>query len=181
MTLRNTLSVSAVLLSILVACMQTGDPGQSQQLKVTDPDGAARGVVVLESRRAGTSAYAEVRMGERDFTLAQWTDADTSARHSVVSSSDGALRYESITDASGARVVLTDGSGTRAVSAGQALGSLDRDAATLLLNFRPGAGDEVAYYETYCVGYDTSDPKDWHLVVGSCTCEHWYSVICTMN
>jgi hypothetical protein len=181
MTLRNTLSVSAILLSMLVACAQTGDAGQSQQIKVSDPDGAARSVVVLETRRAGTSAYAEVRMGQRDFTLAQWTDADTGARHNVVSSSDGALRYESITDASDARVVLTDASGTRVASAGEPLGGLDSDAATLLSNFRPGAGDEVAYYETYCVGYDTSNPADWHLVVGACTCEHWYSVICTMH
>ena len=181
MTLRNTLSVSAIVLSMFVACAQSGDLGQPQEIKISDPDGAARGVVVLDSRSAGTSAYAEVRMGERDFTLAQWTDAGTGARHSVVSSADGALRYESIIDASGARVVVTDASGTRVVSAGEALGGLDRDAATLLLNFRPGVGGEVAYYETYCVGYDTSDPKDWHLYIGTCSCEHWYSVICTMN
>lgn len=181
MTLRNTLSISAILLSMFVACAPTGDPGPSQEINVADPDGAARSVVVLDNRQAGTSAYVEVRMGQRDFTLAQWTDADTGARHNVVSSSDGVLRYESITEVSDARVVLTDASGTRVVSAGQALGGLDRDAATLLLNFRPGAGGEVAYYETYCVGYDTSNPADWHLVVGACTCEHWYSVICTMH
>ena len=176
------LSISAFALSMFAACGQSGDAGPGQAVQVRDPDGAAQTVTVLDSDRADGAAYAEVVVAGRDFTLAQWLDTATATRHSVVTSSDGGLRYEYIADPAGSRVVLSDRTGTRTVPAGGALGSMDRDAATLLMNFRPAAGDGVAYqYDTYCVGYDTSDPSDWHLTVFSCTCAHWYSVICYAN
>jgi hypothetical protein len=174
------LCISAFALSMFAACSQGEDPGQAQ-IQVAGPDGAAHSVTVLDSQRAAGSSYAEVRIGDREFTLSQWVDAATSARHSAVASSDGSLRYEYVANGLDARLVIADRAGTRVVPAGGALGNLDRDAATLLMSLRPGA-DGVAYsYSTYCVGYDTSDPNDWHLVVGSCTCAHWYSVICTMD
>jgi hypothetical protein len=189
MSLLRTLFISAataLALSFSAGCNQTEDAGEAesaQTITIADAHGKALRVTVLFSERTETGSYAQVRVAGRSFTLSQWVDADSGALHSVVSADDAVLRYEYITDAAGAKLVVTDESGKRQLNAGDAMGSINEDAAALLLNFRQGgAAGETGYtYQTYCVGYDTSNPADWHLTVGACTCDHWYSVVCTMN
>jgi hypothetical protein len=179
-------SIATVAFSLLGACAQVGDLDQrTQSIELSDPFGASRSVTVLDEHRGATEGYAEVRMGEREFSLAQWIDSASGFAHNLVTSRDGTIRYEYVADAGSPEVVVTDVAGSRVITPGDAMGTLDADAATLLMNFRSAAATlegNVAYdYQTYCVFYDTSDPKDWYLYVASCTCAHWYSVFCTEN
>lgn len=182
-------ALTGVGLLFSVACGSAGearteDPAgdAKQTVQVADAHGHALSVTVLNSDTSSAGSYADIRINQRQFQLAQWVDAESGALHNVVSSADNSIHYEAIVSAAGTQLSLSDAGGKRMVAPGESLGKVDTDAAALLLNFRaPGSGAEIPYYQTYCVGYDTSDPSDWHLTVGSCTCAHWYSVICTMN
>jgi hypothetical protein len=184
MTRFKTLIVSAALAGLAVsigACGQSEELAPPQSIEISDPEGGARSITIGDEQRGATESYVEVEINGRDFAVAQWIDASSGDRHSVVSSTEGAIRYEHIAGAVTDEVVLTDAAGTRTVYDGDALGEVDEDAATLLMNLRPVnglAGDTAYEYETWCVYYNTSDPDDWHLELARCTCAHWYSVFC---
>jgi hypothetical protein len=175
-------SAAAIALSLFTGCTQTEAPTPARSIEIADPSGGSRDVTVLQSQRTTTDGYAEVQMGGRDFTVTEWIDTGAGVSHNVVASADGALSYEFIAGPSTRQLVITDAAGTRTVAVGEALGTLDPDAAALLMSIRPPGGDDtigVAYqYDTYCVYYNTSDPRDWHLEVAACTCAHWYDVFC---
>ena len=157
--------------------------GDARSIHIAAADGSALDVDVGYVENSEAGSYAEVEVDGRAFEIAQWYDAESSALHNVVSAVDGSLRYETIIDASGARLVLSDAAGQRTIESGQAMGNVDDVAATLLMNLRaPDAEDEMPYsYRTVCITYDTSNPDDWYLKRGWCTCAHWYSLICTMD
>ena len=183
MTLLKILSIPAaatLAFSLVGACAQTDDvDSQSTQVSISDPFGAEQIVTVYEAEVGPSDGHAQVGMDGRDFSIVQWIDADSGAKHSVVSASDSEVSYEYIGTGIGAEIVLTDATGSRVIADGDALGTIDEAAATLLMNVRPspGTADEVAYsFRQPCVGYDTSDPDDWHFYVTWCICDHWYSL-----